>query len=324
MTGIEPACQLRGGFARSHTLPSTAPKHLRVCSDQLRKHHLVSHSGGHGCIPSVTADVSDASGGNEATYAARAAGILRANPELADLVAMLEAALPSTNMDGRKILDYDGADRIVDTRSLWIARCGGDTAAGIREFEKQQGSWLPRRQGFEDLWNRGREFVYGAVNPGHDGVGAQYGPFCLIIRPARVAGANSGVFPANTAERYGRDSGVPDSARALAEAGCWRFVGDIGIVEFGTEAAGLTPQEWPRLVCNDTRFLELITAGPIEFADVTEVRLSQARVRELNAWSVLDRAGRLTDTAQQHAVAGWRVVKSWARTTRPHIVLRIV
>jgi hypothetical protein len=269
-------------------------------------------------------DVAAAGAANEAAYAAQAANILTANPPVAGLIAMLTAALPSTNVDGRKVVDYDDADRILDARSLWIARRGGNTAAGIREFEKQQGKWLPRRQGFEDLWAHGREFVYGAVNPGHDGVGAQYGPFCLLIRPACVVGAHSAIFPANTAERYGDDSGTPDSTRALAEAGCWRFVADIGLVEFGSDAAALAPEAWPRLICGDKRFLEVVTVGPIEFTDVTEVRISEAHMRELNAWSVLDRAGRLTDPAHQHAVAGWRIVKTWTKTTRPHIALSIV
>jgi hypothetical protein len=239
----------------------------------------------------VGVDVAVAGAANESSYAARAGSIVAAHPQLADLISMLAAGLPSSNVDAGKVVDYDRAARVLDTRSLWVIRCGGDTAAGIAEFKRSQGGWLARREGFEDLWAGGRSFIYSVLNPGQRGV-VDYGPFCLVIRPGRVAGANSRVFPANSAERYGRDSGVPDAVSAFADVGCWRFASDVAVVEHGPAAARLPPEDWPGLVCGDQRFVEVVTAGPIALSDVTEVRVSRDSAREFNEWSVRDRLGR--------------------------------
>lgn len=277
-------------------------------------------------MPPVTGDVAAAGAANAASYAARAAAILSLNPHLAELAAMLADAMPSTNIDGGKVIDFDSADAVLDARSLWIQREGGNVAAGIAKFEKEQGGWGPRRVGFEDLWDRGHDFIYGAVNPdiNHAGVGGRYGAFCIVIRPARVSGADSAVFPGNSAKLYGRDNGIADAAAAYADAGGWASVPDMGVAVFGTEAASMPPPDWPLLVCSETQYLEVVTAGPIDFSDILEVRIGAAQHEDLNKWSRLDRRKRLPEKYKQNAVAGWRTVKAWTKHTHPHIALRIV
>lgn len=273
----------------------------------------------------MTVDVAVAGAVNQTPYSDRANAAMAADPRLAALAEMLQRALPSTNVDGRKIVDYDDADKVLDARSLWIKRHAGDLQAGLRAFEESQGEvWLPRRQGFEDLWQNGRSFIYGAANPGHDGVGANYGPFCLIISPTRLVGAHRGIFPGNTAERYGRGDGTADVARAHADAGCWEFAADVGVVEFAAEAGSVAPEKLPTHVCNDKRFLEIVLAGPVEFSEVIEVRISKENRRKLNGWSIQERAGTLTDPGMRWGVAAWRIVRQWAASARPHIALRIV
>lgn len=274
----------------------------------------------------MSTEVGAAGASNAAAYRARAAGQLSNNPELSELAALFADARPSTNADGEKIQRYDAANAVLDTRSVWIARCGGDVSAGIAEFERQQGpEWLPRRQGFEDLWNGGRTFLYAAVNPGHLGL-LSYGPFCIVIEPNRICGSDSAVFPGNTARRYGRTTGIPDAAAARSDVGCWEFVDDIGLAEFGDDAVPLPPAQWPELVCDDDdeRFLEVVTAGPVSLDDVVEIRLSSASYADLNAWSVLERRGTLTETPKRNAVAGWQAIKRWVNITHTHIELRII
>lgn len=269
-------------------------------------------------------DVAAAGAANATMYATRAAELLLRHPQLSGLAALLAGSMPSTNVDGGKIAIFDGAGAVLDARSIWTARSGGDRAKGVAAFERSQKTWLARRAGFEALWEHGEAFVYGAANPGHAGAGGRYGAFCLVVRPARVAGPHSAVFPGNTAALYGRESGPADGAAARAEAGCWPFVDDIGLAVFGDEAAAIASSDWPMLACNEHRFLEVVTAGPIALSDVVEVRISTEHHADLNRWSALDRRGRLTDPEHQNAVAGWRIVRRWVNRTRPHIALRIL
>lgn len=269
-------------------------------------------------------DVAAAGEANAAAYRTGAAAKITTHPVLAALVDLLEDAAPSTNVDSEKIALYNDAGAVLDTRSVWIARCG-DSNDGIIAFERAQGSWLPRREGFEGLWDAGRRFVYAVANPtgSHPGL-LSYGPFCLVIQADRVSGPNSAVFPGNTAQLYGRETGPPDTARAYADVGCWSFVADMAVVVFGDEATTTPQAEWPQLVCNEDRFLEVVTAGPINLADVVEVRLSAATQADLNAWTVLERRGALTDSGQRNAVAAWRVIRQWINTRHTHIQLRIL
>lgn len=272
----------------------------------------------------MTVDVATVGAANQGTYAGRASTLLATHPQLSNLMARLAAAAPTTNVDGGKVVDFDTAGEVLDGRRLAIFRNKGNVKAGLRQFQKNQRSWFARRQSFEDLWDNGRSFVYGAANPGHEGTGGSYGPFCLVIRPARVSGSDSAVFPGNTALLYGRDSGGADAAAAHAQAGCWGFVEHVAVATFGDGIAPKPLNLWPRLVCNESEFIEVVTAGPIAFSDVIEVRITEAHLRDLNAWSELDRQGKLTDTKKQNGVAGWRTVKQWIRTTRPHIARTIV
>jgi hypothetical protein len=273
---------------------------------------------------SVAGDVATAGVANQGMYSGRASTVLATRPQLSNLLAGLTAAAPTTNVDGGKIVDFDSAGEILDGRRLAIFRNSGNTNAGLRQFRKNQKAWFARRQSFEDLWTNGRSFIYGAANPGHEGTGGTYGPFCLVIRPARVSGSDSAVFPGNTARLYGRRTGGADAAGAHAQAGSWAFVEDVVVATFGTAIAPRPQNLWPRLVCNETEFIEVVTAGPVAFTDVIEVRITHSHLRDLNAWSELDRRGKLTDTSKQNGVAGWRTVKRWIRATHPHIARTIV
>jgi hypothetical protein len=272
----------------------------------------------------VTVDVAVAGAANQGSYAKRATDTVVANPHLSGLMTLLAAGMPTTNIDGRKVVDFDAAGAILDARALWIARNGGNEVAGTRAFEDSQGTWLPKRQGFEDLWINGRTFIYGALNPGHNGVGADYGPFCLVVDPSRAVGDHRGVFPGNTADRYGTASGAADAKAAHADAGCWHFAADVGVVEFGLAANGVAATQWPRLVCNDQNFVEVVIAGPIEFTDVTEVRVGYQTKKDLDTWSVQYRRGTLSDPAKRWAVEGWRIVKKWRSESPPIVTLSIV
>lgn len=132
------------------------------------------------------------------------------------------------------------------------------------------------------------------------------------------------VFPGNTLDRYGTDTGI-DSDLAIRQAGRWDFAPDVAIFAFGDTVLQEPDQSmWPTLICTDPSVLEIVTAGPIEFTDVLEVRISRSDRRRFNKLSVLDREGQLTDEAEREVVAAWQIVQEWINESHPEILLRIV
>lgn len=269
-------------------------------------------------------DIAEAGEANRDWYRQQADELLAANTPLAELVSMIEGALPSSNAWAFKVVEFAKAGALIDALSICVQQCGGDLAAGQAQHEMRQGSWLVKRKAFEDLWMAGDSFIYCAANPAL-GLGVVgYGPFCFIIRPERVASPNSAVFPGNTLTLYGTDTGV-DVDRVFEQVGSWDFAADVGVYAFG-DSVMQEPDAtlWPTLICTDPSILEIVTAGPIEFGDVLEIRISRSDQRRFNRLSVLDREGRLTDTSEQQLVAAWQIVQDWVDDTHPDVVLRII
>lgn len=72
----------------------------------------------------------------------------------------------TTNVSAHKVTTFGRVGELLDARQYDVERAGGDRTAGLAAFAVRQGSWLARRQAFEDLWHHGRRLVYGAVNAG--------------------------------------------------------------------------------------------------------------------------------------------------------------
>ncbi|MBE5459420.1 hypothetical protein [Mycobacteroides abscessus] len=271
----------------------------------------------------MSIDVAEAGEANRSWYRQQTESQRAENPQLAQLVSLLEAAVPSSNVRADKVIEFAKADAVIDALSICIQQCGGDPVAGRAKHERQQGRWLVKRVAFEGLWTDGNSFIYGAANPEGLGV-SDYGPFCLVISTSRVLGPNCGVFPGNTLDRYGTDTGI-DSDLAIRQAGRWDFAPDVAIFAFGDTVLQEPDQSmWPTLICTDPSVLEIVTAGPIEFTDVLEVRISRSDRRRFNKLSVLDREGQLTDEAEREVVAAWQIVQEWINESHPEILLRIV
>lgn len=269
-------------------------------------------------------DIAEAGEVNRVWYRQQADDRLAAHAPLAELVSMIDGALPSSNAWAFKVVEFAKTGALIDALSICVQQCGGDLAAGRAQHETRQGRWLVKRKAFEDLWTAGDTLIYCAANPAQ-GLGViGYGPFCFIIRPERIAGPNSAVFPGNTLALYGTNTGV-DMDRVFAEVGRWDFATDVGVYAFG-DSVMQEPDEtlWPDLICTDPSILEIVTDGPIDFGDVLEIRISRSDQRRFNRLSVLDREGRLTDTSEQQLVAAWQIVQEWVDETYPDVVLRIV
>ncbi len=244
---------------------------------------------------------------NAARHQASAQARLDANPDLEEFAAVAASVLPGTNVDYEKVERFHTASAIIDARALAIARAGGDAARGLADFAAK--SWSPRREAFEDLWVNGRTFIYMAANPGTLGA-TDYGDLCLVIRADRVLDQDSAVFPFDTAQRYTDAAANVDAALAFDQVGIWESRADIAVTELAAEAARRPTDGWPELICGD-RYLEVVTAGPVDLGDIIVLRVSQDVADELEGlwWSWRNK--RLTDPVSVRRAKAYNAMMKW-------------
>ena len=175
----------------------------------------------------------------------------------------------SSNVLDDKVLLFDEADEVLDTRRYYVAKYYGDRAAADAAF---LASWdqIGRRLAFEAMWNHGTTIVYGALNGGGFGVPA-YGTTCLVVAPQ--PGDPVAVFPDNTALRYADEQDVVDEDRAIEEPTPWPARGALAALHRSVEAQGRPEAEWPDVLCRDHHFLEVTWVGTLPLSRLEEVRL---------------------------------------------------
>jgi hypothetical protein len=211
----------------------------------------------------------------------------------------------ATNLSFDKVIACDETGKLLDTRSYHVHVAEGDAARGKRDFEVRQGPMLGPREGFEDLWDGGREFVYGALNAGTMGV-ESFGNVCVVLVNADA------LFPSDTAQRYVDALGNVDGARARDEATAWANRGDLAALERGRQAKVSSDSDWPEVICDGDEYLESILTHPVTLDGLSEARLRvdlRRRLETLRARRLIGEALSSVETgelAAYDALHGWR------------------
>ena len=227
-------------------------------------------------------------------------------------LALAGGSVFSTNVSAEKIGVFDDRGAILDAREVKIHLAGND-AAGALAFDREQGTWLVRREAFEALWRDGPRMVYGAVNAGGMGVASpNFGSFCLVIGDPALQARQLAVFPADTAERYCSSGGVADRERARREAAPWEYRGHLTTLERSHVAQTSAPERWASLICSPDRYLEaVLTPGPA-LDSIDAVRLPEqylAHLEDLKLEAVereIDPSVELRELLAFEALNRWR------------------
>ena len=206
--------------------------------------------------------VGEVGSANASPYRAAAEAVLAAHPKLDEFVAQLDAALPGTNTNAAKILCYDKAGALLDKR----------TALGQAAYDAD--TYAVRRDAFQDLWRDGRRFIYFAPNPGTLGA-IGYGAYCLIVNPAALDPADTGVFPKDSAQHYTAPPNAVFADEAYEEVGDWDMRADVALVHHGPDAAPMSPDQRAKLICGEDTYMEVVTVGPVPLDRVETLRVTQ-------------------------------------------------
>ncbi len=142
------------------------------------------------------------------------------------------------------------------------------------------GSFYESRIAFDLHFDNGKQFRYGALNPGGYGV-SHFGEYCVVSREevssqrSEVAylGSDSAltyVGPDNSVnEELVREESAPHSHRQV-----------LASLKHQREVALLPEKNWPAIVCSGTDYIEAVFCGGLGFQEVESVRMSQTEYDE--------------------------------------------
>jgi hypothetical protein len=263
----------------------------------------------------VGSDLTATAAGNSPARRAQAQVTLEADSsgKLQRFQRLAASSAFSTNVDFDKVVVYDKAGGVLDTRSYYVERYG-DTKVGLGAFVKAQGSWLARREAFEDLWENGRAFVYGAVNAGGMGAMGRFGPICLVVQePERRHPHGLAAFPDDTAARYTDAAGAVNGRLAREEATAWAARGELAVIHRRSEALAAAEHDWPPVLCHPAAYLEATFAGSLPLEALGEVRVLDEVHEHLEALSSRLLTGETLTVTEENELSAYDRLHKWRR-----------
>jgi hypothetical protein len=254
-------------------------------------------------------DVTAAGHANSAVRRRAAADILA--KDSSDLLARFRDLAArsqfSTNVTADKVLAYDRDGRIVPSGQVYFDAT-----------RLQPEGWRRRREAFEDLWEHGREFVYGSVNAGNMGA-EKFGSYCLVSQdPSREPGDALAVFPSDSAQRYTKAPATVDETRAVTEVTAWEDRADLALAE-RAHAVDSDEGKWSDVICSRDRYLEVVWTPPPRLDVLAEVRIREKQLRQLRKLRTFAKARRPLGSADLNEAVAYHVLRSWERTGILHI-----
>jgi hypothetical protein len=162
---------------------------------------------------------------------------------------------------------------------------------------------------FEEAWEHGETFIYGAVNAGGPGI-RTYGDFCLLVEnPEDPTPFGLAVFPADTVKRY--TNGGLQITLAEQEAAAWSERAAAAVVALWVDALAHPEAAWPRLVCGVDAYLETPRAGALPIDRVDEVRMGASFYEDLVHYQGKRFSGEPLQAHEWALTDAFRIVQKW-------------
>ena len=145
------------------------------------------------------------------------------------------------------------------------------------------GRFFSRRISFDDTFEEGRCFRYGALNIG--GVGAdRYGIFCAVLSSDFVGPDTSIAYLTDDSlTTYMPNETVVDITKLRQEVGTHSHRHYLVAVKHAGELDTSNRSDWPTMVCCNDRYCEAIFVEDVDLSSVDAVRVKEAEYTRLFA-----------------------------------------
>lgn len=188
----------------------------------------------------------------------------------------------SVNMTTGKLQFFLRDERLLNPHEVARKLAPADPEAKLREL---QGVWYEKRVVFDRHFERGEEFIYGAVNIGGDGLRDDYGRFCIVFTQDVTSTTwTTAYLPGNSLELY---VGSPatghrvDDAKVQDEAAPHAQRHRLAALKHEDQLEATPEAGWPAMLCAGKIFVEVIFLGEAKPAGVEEIRIARSEERRL-------------------------------------------
>jgi hypothetical protein len=146
-------------------------------------------------------------------------------------------------------------------------------------LERKFGDYYRKRVAFDQYFDRGRWFRYGALNIG--GVGARiYGEFCIIL-DGEAIGACLAFVAGDSLKPYVDASGTLDETAIIRDAVPLSHCHCLATIVVGEQIIQAIESDWPMIVCSDVNYLEAIFLGEVKRPLLSGIRISESDYQRL-------------------------------------------
>lgn len=160
------------------------------------------------------------------------------------------------------------ANGVIESPYATLSRSFPDPEA---EFRRQQGEeWADRRLAFEDLFQRGRDFVYGVLAAGPLGA-RKYGLITVAIDHGTAAAPQMAVCAGNSLLLCTLASCLVNASALRIALGPFEFRDLVTLLRLFPAAIPSDKAQWPRLLFDsatadtaEPEFTEVIVQGPVD------------------------------------------------------------
>lgn len=147
------------------------------------------------------------------------------------------------------------------------------------ELKALLGKWYEKRIAFEDSFEEGRNFRYGALNTGGSGI-SRYGEICVVMTVDFMSHEENRVAWIATDSLIGfvSDDAVFDQDLFFKNVAASPHHSHMTAIK--TEHKG-DSSSWPELICNENDYVEAIFVRPLEPPEVQAARICSRQLLEL-------------------------------------------
>jgi hypothetical protein len=179
------------------------------------------------------------------------------------------------------------------------------------------GRYYDDRVAFDEAFERGSEFKYGAANVG--GVGSlHYGSACAILKHEGVE--RIALLPGDSLRLYVSDTGV-DLASITYDVGAWDARCKVAAIKLHSEVCRRSPDTWSRLVCCDDDYIEAIFVDDVGGPELREVRFVESQDRQFRDAVYATQTGAADADTRAHAHTYTRVRRGLRALNIPLVVV---
>jgi len=194
----------------------------------------------------------------------------------------------SINMLPGRVLSFlslghcDSIHRYIGSLKRTIKKTSGinvDPKVLYRDLLKD---WKAKRIAFEQKFDGGDKFKYGALNVGGIGIVGRYGYFCVILDRSEAEKYLSLVFIMyDSLKNYVDNNCCVNIGQLAQEIADKDHVQILSSIKHEGDIGSTPACDWPKMICNDDNYIEAIIQDKIKVEHIRIVYIKKSKLNEL-------------------------------------------